>query len=120
MEIDMENFIIQLGDMFIDSTIKSLFKTLPESDALFIKKSLDVFTKYGVPKITALNIIVELGNLGNSATKKTTKYVCDHCGKKFDKNFPNIESVMAYHMQTEHADELDDTIELIDNNFTEE
>lgn len=121
MKIDMENFINQLSDMFIDSTIEPLFKTLPESDALVIKKSLDVFTKYGVPKITALNIIFELGNIGDSATKKKpTKYICNHCGEKFDKDFPNIESVMAYHVQTEHPDELDDTIDLVDDNFTEE
>lgn len=123
MEFDMDELIKQISDMAIDSMLNSL----PKDDKTpIIKKTLDIFSKYGVCKMNALLIAKELAELfeseGSNDKQTTHMYVCKYCCKKFDKSFENIESVLAYHMQTEHPDEalFKPTCDLIEDSFTEE
>ena len=118
MKINIENFFNQLSDMVIDDMLDEVFVGMPDKDVAILKKSLDIFAKYNIPKMTAINIMLELGKITDLDVKKPTKYVCDHCGKEFDKYFPNIESVMAYHLETEHINEIESSV--IEDNFTEE
>ena len=118
MKINLENFLNQLGDMVIDDMLDDICVDMSDKDAMILKKSLDVFAKYNIPKMNAIHIILELGKVADLDVKKPTKYVCDHCGKEFDKYFPNIESVMAYHLETEHINEIESSV--IEDNFTEE
>ncbi len=120
MEFDSNGIIDQFFDMLAEKSFDRIIDNsdLTEKQAESVKKVLKVFTDNGISTIKALKIIHELGEALKGSAEKTTDYVCNHCGKKFDKAYPNIESILAYHLETEHANELESSV--IEDNFTEE
>lgn len=127
MEIDSNGIIDQFFDMLAEKSFDRIINNsdMTEKQAESVKKVLKVFTDNGISTIKALKIIHELGEVLSDYDKKTTVYVCNHCGKKFDKTYPNIESILCYHLETEHAGEVKDVLyfdssDVIENNFKEE
>lgn len=120
MEFDTNGIIYQFLDMIAEKSFDRILNDsdLTEKQAESIKKVLKVFTDNGVSTIKALKIIQELGEALSDYDEKTTVYVCNHCGKKFDKTYPNIESILSYHLETEHANEIKSIV--IEDNFKEE
>lgn len=120
MEFDINGIMDQFFDMLVEKSFDNILNgsDLNKEQVEVIRKVLKVFTDNGVPTLKALKIIDELGKALKGSAEKTTDYVCNHCGKKFDKTYPNIESILAYHLETEHANEIESSV--IEDNFTEE
>lgn len=119
MKFDTSELFKQMGDMAMDDILSSL----PDDngDAQMIKKYLEIFSKHGVSKLVGFSILKDIAELSADGDRIATKYVCKHCGKRFDKDFEHIESVLAYHMQSEHADRVFfNNDSLIEDHFTEE
>ncbi len=120
MEFDINGIMEQFFDMLVEKSFDNILNDsdLNKKDVEIVKKTLKVFADNGVPTLKALKIIDDIKNALEASAEETTDYVCKHCGKKFDKTYPNIESILSYHLETEHADELESSV--IEDNFTEE
>ena len=120
MEFDTNGIIDQFLDMIAEKSFDRIINNsdLTEKQIESVKKVVKVFTDNGISSVKALKIIHELGEVLSDYDEKTTVYVCNHCGKKFDKTYPNIESILSYHLETEHTNEIESII--IEDNFKEE
>ena len=120
MEFDVVGLLEQMTEMAMKKAVISAVDNsgAPDKDIDVFKRTINVFEKHGIGMFDALDIIKELAEALSEPDKKTTDYVCNHCGKKFNKTYPGIESILAYHLETEHANEIESIV--IEDNFKEE